>query len=265
MANSEKPVLFEAADGIARITLNRPQQGNALNDAMRSLVAQAWAEVEGNDAVRVAIVSGAGDRHFCTGADVGRLERERAGDIVENQRKAGPGGWSSRHYGVTKPVICAVNGIVNGAGLHFAVDADIVVGTRNATFMDTHVNVGQVGALENIGLAKRMPLGAALRITLMGRKYRLGAERAHQLGMLDELYDTREEMLAAAAEMAGVIRDNSPSAVRRSKEAIWQSLELAYREALDNGWQLICDQRGHADAQEGVKAFVERRAPRWQP
>ena len=264
MTDEERAILFEVRDGTAFITINRPDRGNALDAEARAGVRAAWAEIESNPDIDVAIVTASGDRHFCTGADVGRLDKEIASGDPEAHRKAGPGGWSSRHYGVTKPVICAVNGLVNGAGLYFAVDADIILGTKNAVFMDTHVNIGQVGALENIGLAKRLPLGAALRITLMGRKYRLTAQRAYQLGMLDELYDTREEMLEAACEMAAILRGNSPSAMKLSKQAIWQSLETSYEEALRQGWELLCDQREHPDAGEGIAAFREKRRPDWK-
>lgn len=264
METAEDSVLFKVKNGIALVTINRPDRGNALDNAARAGIRAAWTEVEANPAIDVAIITATGDRHFCTGADVGRLNRERAKGNIENERKAGPGGWSSRHYGVKKPVVCAVNGLANGAGLHFAVDADIILGTKNAAFMDTHVNIGQVGALENIGLAKRLPLGTALRITLMGKKFRLSAERAYQLGMLDELYETREEMMKAAFEIAAIIQQNSPTAMRLSKQAIWQSLEMSYEKALDQGWQLICDQREHPDAIEGVVAFKEKRPPEWQ-
>ena len=264
MSEQPQSILFQVTDGVAVVTINRPERGNALDDAAREGIRAAWRNIEASPEIDVAIITATGDRHFCTGADVGRLSREQASQSIEEQRQAGPGGWSSRHYGVTKPVICAVNGIANGAGLHFAVEADIILGTRHAVFMDSHVNVGQVGALENIGLAKRLPLGTALRITLMGKKYRMGAERAYQLGLLDELYDSREQMMEGAMEMAKIISGNSPSAMKRSKEAIWQSLELPLAESLANGWNLICDQRSHPDAQEGLAAFKEKRPPNWQ-
>lgn len=263
MLNSNA-IVFEKRDGIALITINRPDRGNALDDEARNAIRAAWAEVESNTTIDVAIITASGDRHFCTGADVGRLSKERSAGNAKEQRAAGPGGWSSRHYGVTKPVICAVNGLTNGAGLHFVVDADIILGTKQAVFMDSHVNIGQVGALENIGLAKRLPLGTALRITLMGKNYRLNADRAYQLGLLDELYDSRQEMIVAAFEMAEIIRFNSPSALKLSKQAIWQSLEMPYETALEAGWQLICDQREHPDSEEGILAFKEKRQPNWQ-
>src|SRR5205823_4879859 len=121
--------------------------------------------------------------------------------------------WSSRQNGVWKPTICAVNGIAAAGGLHFVVDSDIVIASENASFMDTHVNVGMVGGVENVGLAKRLPLGAALRMTLQGRNYRMPAARAHQLGLVDELVDP-DELLPTALAIASDISANSPSAMR---------------------------------------------------
>jgi enoyl-CoA hydratase/carnithine racemase len=88
---------------------------------------------------------------------------------------------------VSKPVICAVNGLANGGGLHFIADSDIVIASQKAAFMDTHVSVGQVSGLESIGIARRAGLGAALLLGLAGKAYRMPAERAYQLGMVDLL------------------------------------------------------------------------------
>ena len=106
-----------------------------------------------------------------------------------------------------------MNGTCVGGGHHFVVDSDIVIASRNSRFIDSHVNVGMVGAIENIGLAKRLPLGTALRMTLVGSSYRLSSERAHQLGLVDELADTPSEALGLAREMAEQMLKNSPQAM----------------------------------------------------
>ena len=157
---------------------------------MKRLLEAAWTEVKRDPEIRCVIVTGAGERHFCTGADVDRVAS--TGHVA-----AGNGPMSdeirvSPHQNrVWKPVIAAVNGLVNGGGLHLVVDADIIVAAEHAEFMDTHTSVGMVGAVENIGLAKRLPLGQALRMTLQGRNYRLSARRAYELGMVDEVVPGR--------------------------------------------------------------------------
>ena len=140
-----------------------------------------------------------------------------------------------------------------------------MIASRNAKFMDAHVNVGMVGAVENIGLAKRLPLGSALRMTLMGRHYRMPAERAHQLGLVDELVETPGEVLPAAEEMARAMLQNSPQAMSLSKQAIWGGIEHGYRQALEHGWDLLKRQWSHPDFREGPRAFTEKRAPVWNP
>jgi enoyl-CoA hydratase/carnithine racemase len=219
-----------------------------------------WGDVRDNPAVRVAIVTGAGERHFCTGLDLteaavtGLLGRE--GPLLSDIL------LSPRQNNVWKPVICAVNGIVVGGGLHFVVDADIVVAVPHAEFIDSHVNVGQVGGIENIGLAKRLPLGTALRMTMVGVDYRLSAERAYHFGLVDELADV-EKLMATSVAIAEQIKRNSPRAVSLSQQAIWKSLEVGHTEAMALGWEMVQLHREHPDSVEGPKAFAEKRVPNW--
>ncbi len=259
-------VLYERReDGIAVITLNRPDRGNALAPPMQALFRAIWAEVRDDPAIRVAIVTAAGERHFCTGFDVAEAEGEDAESVFNNRPLAQAVHWSPHQNRVWKPVICAVQGLCVGGGLHFVVDSDIVVASRNAKFLDAHVNVGMVGALENVGLAKRLPLGSALRMTLMGRDYRMPAERAYQLGLVDELVETPAEVLPAALAMAESMLENSPQAMALSKQAVWGSLEHGYGAALEAAWALLRLHWGHPDFREGPRAFAEKREPRWNP
>jgi enoyl-CoA hydratase/carnithine racemase len=249
-------------DGIAVITLNRPESGNAISPEMHAGLKDIWDEVRRDPDVRVAIVTGSGTRHFCTGADMKRAAAQgmaRAeGPMFEEVR------LTPRQCKVWKPVICAVNGLAAGGGLHFVVDADIVIAADHVQFLDTHVNVGQVGGVENVGLAKRLPLGTALRMTLVGRDYRLSTERAYQLGLVDEVVPG-DQLMAAAAEMAAQIARNSPRAVTLSQQAVWNSLEASYTQAMEYGFTLVKLHRFHPDAAEGAKAFTERREPKWTP
>ena len=256
-------VLYERDGGIARIQLNRPERGNSLAPAMQQVFRSIWAEIREDDAIRVAIVSAAGERHFCTGFDVSQSEADDAGDVFDNRPLAEAVHWSPHQNRVWKPVICVVNGLCVGGGLHFVVDADIVVASENAAFMDAHVNVGMVGALENVGLARRLPLGAALRMTLLGRHYRMPARRAYELGLVDELVQTPADALACADEMAAAMLQNSPQAMSLSKQAVWGSLERSYGDALEYAWNLLRLHWAHPDFREGPRAFVEKREPRW--
>ena len=254
-------LIYERKNHIAYITLDRPDRGNALHASQVEPMKAIWKEVRDDPWIRCAIITATGERHFCTGADVGAVA-SRGGVAAGQGTLAEEVHWSPRQNSVWKPVICAVNGTVASAGLHFVVDSDIVVSVNTAKFIDTHVNVGMIGAIENIGLAKRMPLGSALRMTLCGKAYRMPAERAYQLGLVDELTEP-EDLMSTAEEIAGQICANSPRAVSLSQQAIWSSVELGYRDSLEYGWALVRLHWGHPDFLEGPKAFVEGRDPIW--
>jgi enoyl-CoA hydratase/carnithine racemase len=256
---------YERRDGVAWITLDRPERGNALLPGMQPVVRAIWSEVRDDPAIRVAVVTGAGERHFCTGFDVGSDDGSADETVFANRPLADAVHWSPQQNRVWKPVLCAVNGLCVGGGLHFVVDADIVIASENASFMDAHVNVGMVGALENVGLAKRLPLGTALRMTLLGRHYRLSARRAYELGLVDELVASPADLRPAAEAMARALLGNSPQAMALSKQAVWGGLERGYRDALEHAWALLRLHWGHPDFQEGARAFAEKREPRWNP
>ena len=259
-------VIYEREGGIATITIDRPARGNSLAPPMQAMFRSIWADVRDNPAVRVAIIQAAGERHFCTGFDVSEADSDAAAeDIFVDKPLRESVFWSPYQNDVWKPVICVVNGTCVGGGHHFVVDADIVIASRNARFIDSHVNVGMVGAIENIGLAKRLPLGTALRMTLMGSSYRLSSERAWQLGLVDELAETPDEARALARELALQLLKNSPQAMALSKRAIWGALEKGYAEALEDGWALLRSHWKHPDFEEGPKAFAEKRDPVWNP
>jgi len=256
-------LLFEIEDGVATLTLNRPGQGNSLTPELLKALDAAWARVEDEAAIRVAIITGAGERHFCTGAAVGVLQVGMG--TLHNKPNAAVNRFTSRMCHVSKPVICVVNGLVNGGGLHFVADSDIVVSSAQAAFMDSHVSVGQVSALESIGIARRAGVGAALLMGLAGRAYRMPAERAYQLGMVDLIEPGAAEALARARALAKDIAANSPQAVALTKRAIWSSTELPDPAAGDFAWELLKSHWAHPDFEEGPKAFAEKRPPNWVP
>lgn len=254
-------LLYEKRDHIAYITLNRPERANALHSTMIEPLKAIWAEIRDDPWIRATVLTGAGERHFCTGADVGAVA-SRGGVSAGKGPLTEEVHWSPRQNRVWKPTVTAVNGTVAGGGFHFVVDADIIVAADHVTFVDTHVNVGMVGAIENIGLAKRLPLGTALRMTLVGRDYRLTAQRAYELGLVDEIVP-KEQLLETADKIAHQIAKNSPAAVTLSMQALWNSLESGYSQSMEYGWALIRMHWDHPDFREGPRAFAEKREPVW--
>jgi E-phenylitaconyl-CoA hydratase len=255
-------VKYEKAGPTAIITLDNPDHGNAMTVDMRTTSLPAvWAEVRRDSKVRVAIITGTGNRHFCTGTDVAQLSANaprpaQTGSLREDVH------LTNRHNDVWKPVICAVNGTVAGAGLHFVADADLVVASDAASFLDTHVNVGATAGLELIGLTKKIPFGVVMQMVLMGKEFRLSAQRAFDLGLVNELVPA-DKVLTTAMSIAHVIAANSHSAVNLSQRAMWASLNQSYDAAMEYAWSLIKLQRFHPDYVEGPRAFSERRAPNW--
>ncbi|MGE0045476.1 MAG: enoyl-CoA hydratase/isomerase family protein [Hyphomonadaceae bacterium] len=242
------------------ITLNRPERLNALTNAMLHRLGDVFLEADADPAVR-AIVFQAEGRGFCAGADAEGLEAS-ANRSVEEQLKIPMPKFTARHVGIFKPVICAVNGVCAGAGLHFVADSEIVIAAEGATFTDTHVNVGQVTALEPIGLSRRMPLGAVLRMVVLGKAERMTAQQAHALGMVSEIVPL-ERLRDRAMELARIAASASPAAMRASLKAVWESLEMPLSEAYAKGYEAVVRHRDHPDAAEGPRAFMEKREPRW--
>ncbi len=261
--SEEECILFQLRDGIATITLNRAHRGNALNPAILSGLESIWAEVESNPDIKVAVITGAGERHFCTGADVAALEVGVGG--LQNRPYAEANRFSPRMANVSKPVVCAVNGLCNGGGLHFVTDSDIVIASESSEFLDSHVSVGQVSALETQGVARRAGMGAALLMALAGRDYRMSAHRAWTLGLVDLLEPDVGATLAKAHEIATMIAANSPQAMALTKRAIWATAEMSEAAGNNYGWELLKSHWSHPDFEEGPRAFEERRTPVWTP
>ena len=242
----------------------RPEALNAMNAAMREELAAAWLELDGDPAVRVIVHTGEG-RAFQTGADVKEVATDGAGmQRYEDDLLTFDMHFSAWHQNVSKPVIAAVNGICAGGGLHFVADADIVIAASDATFFDPHVSVGQVTAIEAIGLARKMPFEAVMRMALVGAHERMPAHRAYELGMVSQVVDPPEELRAEAQRLAETIARNSPAALRATKKALWGALEMGLTDACRLGAQHLMGVWGHPDQEEGPRAFVEKREPRWQ-
>jgi enoyl-CoA hydratase len=244
---------------------NRPQQLNAMNAKMRDEFAGAWQELDADPEVRVIVHTGEG-RAFQTGADVSELATDGQG--MERYRESVSNfdlHFTSWHQRVAKPVITAVNGLCAGGAFHWVADADIVIASSDAQFFDPHVSVGQVVAIEAIGLLRKMPFEAVMRMALTGRHERMSAERALQLGMISQIVDPPERLREEAQSLAEKIAKNSPAAMRASKRALWGALESGLSQACRDGADELVSMWGHPDQEEGPRAFAEKREPKWVP
>ncbi len=256
-------LIVERRGPVGWLINNRPDQLNAMNAAMREEFAVAWRELDDDPEVRVIVHTGEG-RAFQTGVDVSEIASDGVG--MERYRDS-VANWdlhfTSWHQEVWKPVITAVNGICCGGGFHWIADSDIVIAASDAQFFDPHVSIGQVVAIEAIGLIRKMPVEAVMRMAFMGRYERMGVERAYELGMISQIVDPPEDLRDAAQQLGETIAKNSPAAMAATKKALWGALELGLTDACRAGAQHLVSMWGHPDQEEGPRAFAERRAPDW--
>jgi enoyl-CoA hydratase/carnithine racemase len=243
---------------------NRPDQLNAMNAKMREEFADAWLELDADPQVRVIVHTGEG-RAFQTGVDVNEIASDGLGmQRYQDEVERFDLHFTSWHQKVWKPVITAINGICAGGGFHWVADADIVIAASDAQFLDPHVSVGQVVSIEAIGLIRKMPAEAVMRMAFLGKYERMSAQRAYELGMISQIVDPPERLREAAQELAEKVAKNSPAAMRATKQALWGALEYGLTDACRAGAQHLVSMWGHPDQEEGPRAFAEKRDPDWQ-
>lgn len=259
MHSPSPTVVAEQTGHVLKLVLNRPDRLNALNREMQTALETLFIEAGGDPSVRAIVITGEG-RGFCSGADVEGLQDGAKGPADPTQVHVPK--FTNRQAGIWKPTICAVNGVCAGAGLHFVADADIVIASEKASFLDTHVDVGQVTALEPIGLMRRMPLGAVLRMVVLGKAERLSAAQALAVHMISEV-SAPEDLTARAMALGELVAAVSPASVQASLKAVWEAYELPLSEAYANGFDILIRHRVHPDALEGTTAFLEKRQPNW--
>ena len=260
-------IRYAVEDRIAVITLNRPEQLNAVNLPMIRELKAAYQAVESDDSVWIAIVTGAG-RAFCSGADVGKVPDDGRVPYDEPYLSTlaqweAPQEATPPFRSMTKPVLTAVNGLCCGAGLDLVTTGDIAIASERAEFFDPHVSIGLVSGREMVRLARVLPLNIAMRVALTGRHERMSAQRAYELGMVSEVVP-HEQLLARAREIATLVNRNAPLAVRGTRLAIRKGLDLPLHEA-----EILAETFRERllrteDSKEGPRAFVEKRAPDWK-
>jgi len=224
-------VLFDVADHVATITLNRPQALNSFNQRMCDEFEALWQRVREDDDIHVVVLRAAGDRAFCTGVDVKEGISRSAN--VWTQRDPGEQ-LSPKLNNVWKPVVCAVHGMAAGGAFYWINESDIVICSEDATFFDPHVTYGMTAALEPIGLARRIPLGEVLRIALLGNDERMSPKRALEVGLVSEVVP-RDELWDRADALAALIAAKPAAAIQGTVRAIWESLDSTRSQALRHG------------------------------
>jgi enoyl-CoA hydratase len=250
-------VQLSREDRIATVTIHRPEKLNALNPEVIDELGEAFRELRPDEDVRAVILTGAGDKAFVAGADIGVLaemdplrgvEVSRQGQMVFREIETFP-----------RPVIAAVGGYALGGGCELALACHIRIASENARFGLPEVGLGIIpGYGGTIRLARLVGLGKALELTLTGAQ--VGADEAERLGLVNAVVP-QEALMERAREMAGRIARNGPVAVQMALESILQALDSSTTEALIHESSLFGLLASTSDMKEGMKAFLEKRKP----
>ncbi|WP_068274071.1 enoyl-CoA hydratase/isomerase family protein [Aldersonia kunmingensis] len=249
-------VLFEArADGIAVITLNRPETRNALAKDVRAGLADAWDRFERDSALRVAILTGAGEKAFCAGGDLK--------EMVDTGMKVPPRDMFALPYDtieLSKPTIAAVNGAAFAGGWMLAQSCDLCVASSTATFAITEVKVGRSSPWAS-PLIHMIPQRIMMEILLTGKP--ITAQRAYEIGLVNRIAEPGQ-LLDAALDLAGEILVGAPLSVRAARETVMLATEMGRSAALQAARHASEYCYNSEDAQEGPRAFAEKRTPQWK-
>lgn len=260
---ADEPVLIVERDGpVMVLTMNRPHRKNALTLEMIALLAQAWDEIDSDDAIRVAILTGAGSS-YCVGGDLSdgwMVKRGESPAAPRIDRSVLGKGLLLTHT-LTKPLIAAVNGACLGGGCEMLQQTDIRVAEEQATFGLPEVQRGLLpGAGSTVRLKRQIPYTKAMEMILTGDP--LSAAEACHFGLVGHVVPTGAAMTKARA-LADRVAANAPLSVRNAKAALVQSGWLPEHEARAIEARLTAEVIASADAKEGLAAFAERRPPRF--
>jgi enoyl-CoA hydratase len=249
-------VITEISDGIATLTINRPDKLNALNAAVRQSFISALTRLDEDPDARVAIVTGSGPKAFVAGADIAEFEGRTAVDQFTASR-----GTSifSAAAAFRKPLIAAINGFCLGGGCELALACDVRIAATTARLGQPEVNLGLIpGGGGTQRLARLVGVGHAFKLIYSGET--ITAEEALRIGLVEEVV-APDEVLPRARALASAIARKSPVTLRLIKEAIQASLETPLAEGLRLETSLFGVAFASEDKREGVRAFLEKRPP----
>ena len=264
-------LLYEEENGVARVTLNRPEVHNAFNAQMQRELRDLWRGLRRNDDVRVVVLTGAGDQAFCTGIDRTETMSDRRSPGKRGGRAGGspfifdnPGqNVGPKSCDLWKPVIAAVNGVACGGAFYMLGESEFVIAAESATFFDPHVTYGMTSAYEPIHLLQKMPFQEVMRMSLLGDRERLSARRAYEIGLVSEVVPL-EKLREAADWAAGVIAAQPPLAIQGTLRAIWTGQELTRSQALSMAFAYVSLGTNADSIQEGQKSFASKKRPQWK-
>lgn len=248
---------FDASDGVARVTLNRPDRMNAIDRAAEAALGEIWGRIEGDPEIRCVVLTGAG-RAFCAGADM----KEEGVEGLEYWANADPWGFGGIALGgrLSVPLIARVNGPALGGGFEMVLGCDLVVASENAVFGLPESRVGRVPLDARVALPRLIPRALALSVLLTGR--RIGAAEALGHGLINQVVPA-DELDAAVDGWVADILACAPLSLKAIKRSVYDTAHLGFAEARNARLPALIAALHSRDADEGVRAFREKRAPVW--
>ena len=248
-------ILYEEQDQIVIITINRPKSYNAINTAVREGLFAAWERFAGDESARVAILTATGDKAFSAGADLKEMVEKKPN---VRQRDYMPNLNVNVH--VSKPVIAAVNGLAYAGGWMLAQMCDLVVASETAKFAITEAKVG-LGNPWAVPLTQMIPQKILLEVLMTCEP--ITAQRAYEIGFVNHVVPY-EQLMPKAMQLAEAIAANAPLAVAASKEMVYMATDMGRQAGIQAANRLFDHVQISEDAQEGPRAFAEKRKPEWK-
>jgi enoyl-CoA hydratase/carnithine racemase len=262
-------LLYEERDGVAYVTLNRPDALNSFDSTMMREVQDLWRSLRGNDDVRCVVLTGAGERAFCVGIDRNAddtyivFERKSLYGLSNNYMYDDPGRFlGPKANDLWKPVVCAVNGMACGGAFYMIAESDIVIAADHATFFDPHVTYGQAAVYEPILLRQYISLGNVLRMALLGAHERISAQTALQIGLVTEVVPGAN-LVAQAEWLAEAIASVDPFVIAGTLRAAWAANDLGRLDATSMAPSILAGSIDKEVMKAGNEAFDQQ--PRIKP
>ena len=259
--NSDGPIKTNVSNHILEVKLDRPK-ANAIDLETSRILGKIFTNFRDDPNLRVAIITGAGEKFFCPGWD---LKAAADGDAVDGDYGVGGFGGLQELRGLNKPVIAAVNGICCGGGLEWALSADLILAADHATFALPEIRSGTVADAASIKLPKRIPYHIAMDMLFTGRW--LNAEEAARWGLINHIYPAQDLMIEAH-KLAELLASGPPLVYAAIKEVIREAEDMKFQDALNkitkSQFESVERLYRSEDQIEGARAFSEKRNPKWK-
>jgi enoyl-CoA hydratase/carnithine racemase len=253
-------LLYEVTDGVATITINRPERRNALSWTVMTELRSAFAAAKADERVRVVVLTGAGDKAFCAGADLTGMA-EGAGWAALHDARGELARLFREMFELGKPIVARVRGYALAGGFGLALACDMVVASDDAQFGTPEIDVGLWPYMITVPLVRSMPPKVALELMMTGR--RVDAAAAQRIGFVNTVVPV-DELDATVASLAATLASKSPAVLKLGRDSFYAVWDLAAEEALRVLHPLLTITANTEDAAEGIAAFAEKRAPVWK-